>query len=150
MSRFYLFVGMCLISSPALGCSCTKPIMTLEEEIRRAFSSALTIVQAQAIAVKDEVVPAPKEAPPLLQKQRVTWQITRTWKGSYEPRSTIESVTDGFYGACGVAVKKGDVYVLYLHGSLPFFLSICSESKPLKDAAQEIVILDALSSGAGA
>jgi len=151
-ARFYLLVGMTLISTAALGCSCAKPVMTLEEEIRRAFGFAAAIVQAQAIGVKDEsgISATHKGPPPPVQKQRVTWQVTHAWKGSYEPSSTIESVTGGLYGGCGFTVKKGEVYILYLSGPMPFSLSTCGESKPLNEAAPEIIILDALANGAGA
>jgi hypothetical protein len=120
--------------------------MTLDEEIQSAFSSAAAVVKAEAIEVtEDEYVPTPNNPPPLSREQRVTWQVSRVWKGSYASNSLIKSVTEVQCCICGVAVKKGAVYVLFLDDQMPFWLSICSNSKPVEQAAPDMALLDRLS-----
>ena len=151
--RAWLFAGLTVLSNSALACSCTKPVNTLDEEIRIAFGLAAAVVQAEAVEVVGNGIdphtgkPEPNYFPGHV--EHVIWRISGVWKGSYEPGATFETVTKTECCTCGRAVQRGEVYLLYLGSRSPPALSICSSDKRLEDAAPDVVILNNLVHGAG-
>jgi len=144
--RVCLFAGLAALSSSALACSCTKPAITLEEEIGNAFRSATAVVQVEAVKVKGNGIDAHtgKETPTYFpgHVEHVIWRISRVWKGPYEPSATFETITETQCCTCGRAIKLGEVYLLYLGSRSPPALSFCSSDKRLEDAAPDVAILN--------
>ncbi len=84
-----------------------------------------------------------------IRHEEVQFDVLHTFKGA----KTDKVITQTYTGccACGLKVKQGETYLLYLWDSKPtsenevFSLSYCSRTKIVNNCAKELEILNQLS-----
>ena len=155
MKLYFCLMALVLAAcaNTAAACSCMLRSDKLEDQIQDPYGLAIAVIQAEAIEVKTSNYDAPSKAFPGRTERRneeqVTWRISRIWKGAYQASSTIETITSTACCMCGFSVRKGEAYILYLNGSAPFSLGICSPNKLLKEAHSDVEILSRLAANNG-
>lgn len=134
-----------LIPELAAACSCVPSSNDLAREVREALKDASVVVQAEAVNTLVEK----KDRHPYgrAEIQAVTWRVLTSWKGSYKTTDTLRTETGVQCCVCGLYVEKGERLILYLYGSEPFSVSICSIGGPGSDEKAQIKILNRLVKG---
>jgi hypothetical protein len=122
-----------LLAAPALACKCTLPaVADAREDARALFEGRVLAIEQQG----DD----PNSA---TGKQRVTLAVVRSWKG-LEHDEQIDVFTNGSSAACGYMFEKNTSYLIYAgehEGKLS--VSLCSRTRPLADAAEDLALLGA-------
>ena len=79
----------------------------------------------------------------------VIFEVKKAWKGVNE--KTISIFTSSQSAACGYGFKTGHTYLVYAHGNDEGRLatSICSRTRRLKDAREDLEELGAVKSEVG-
>lgn len=70
----------------------------------------------------------------------VTLRVNEVWKGPQ--RETIQVSTPSDEAACGYSFKEGQEYLVYAYGKEePFKDDLCSQTKPLSKASEDLALL---------
>jgi hypothetical protein len=68
---------------------------------------------------------------------RVTFEVSRVWKGAKTPTIVAETARDS--ASCGVSFSTGEEYLVYADGkSAALQVSLCSRTTLLRNAAQDL------------
>ena len=129
------FLGIFAIGAGVgLACTCVPPPAPAE-----ALGEAAAVFSGKVIQIKKH-----KPAEDIFGGVEVVFRVNRAWKGI--DKSTARVFTSSQSAACGYNFSKGETYMVYAagnsHGRLS--TSICSRTKRLKDARED---LDALGAG---
>jgi hypothetical protein len=138
MKRPHLWVlstvlaALALLSArPALACKCALP--SVEEG--RADASAL--FEGRVLSIEE------KSREGAMPVNHVKLAVVRSWKG-LDREEQVEVTTNTQSAACGYTFAKDTSYLVYAResdGQLD--VSLCSRTRPLADAAEDLAILGA-------
>lgn len=128
-------VAILMLAAPRdlAACSCVADIPLCE-----SFWAADVVFEGEVTAV--EQMPASKGVTDLFAQRRVQFAVTRVWRG--QPADSIDVMTGSGGGDCGYGFRKGRKYLVYAaehEGRLT--TNICSPTKPLDRAAQDLEYL---------
>lgn len=131
-----LTLGLCfglLHATPALACKCALPSFeAAREDASALFEGRVTAIEQQG-----------DDPGSVTGKQRVTLAVVRTWK-SLDRVERVEVFTNGSSAACGYMFAKDASYLVYARedeGKL--WVSLCSRTRPLSDATEDLTLLGA-------
>ena len=120
-----------LVSAPALACKCAVPTV----EAGRADATAL--FEGRVLRVAEETPEG------MMPYHRVTLAVVRSWKG-LEREEQVEAITNTQSAACGYPFTKDTSYLVYAKESEgKLHVSLCSRTKPMADAAEDLAVLGA-------
>jgi uncharacterized protein (TIGR03382 family) len=120
-----------LRATPAQACKCMLPTV----DAARQDSSA--IFEGRVLGVQEQ---AAENAMPV---HRVTLAVVRTWKG-LERDEQIDVFTNTQSASCGYTFAKETSYLVYARESEGrLHVSLCSRTRPLADASEDLVALGA-------
>jgi hypothetical protein len=122
-----------LLAAPALACKCMLPA------VADARADAKALFEGRVLAIEQQG-DDPNSA---TGKQRVTLAVVRSWKG-LEREEQVDVFTNGSSAACGYMFEKNTSYLVYAgehEGKLS--VSLCSRTRPLADAAEDLTVLGA-------
>ena len=117
----------------AIACSCALIGDDDVSEVTREMDASDVVVEAKAIMVKQ-----------LGDTQRVNWEILRSWKRPAGVNNAITTETVTVCCMCGLPVKSGQQYVLFLSRGGHYAISICRRNRTVDEAAGDIAILNKL------
>jgi hypothetical protein len=121
----------------AHACSCVSGI-TPEER----WQESDAVFSGEVVDVDENYAPGPS-GPHL---GPVTFDVEESWKGVTQDSVVVHGY--GYGPDCGIGFSVGDRYLVYAHrggevGEGPLETSICEGTKPLMDAATDLVTLGA-------
>lgn len=125
--------ALLLADRPALACSCIGGL-----PICQTFWETDVVFAGEVIDISRAETPAP---PPIMGNRLVRFRVERTWRGN--AFGTIEVRTGNGGGDCGYSFQRGSKYLVYarrFQGVLT--TSICSRTKPLADAAEDLAYFE--------
>ncbi len=135
MNRFIFSISFCAVvfifsTVEAFGCTC----MHLSRPIENEFKGRDAIFSGKVIrTVKTSQ-----------NNRQVTIRVENSWKGKVSKTVTIS--TSAFSSMCGYTFAKGKRYLIYAYGERnDLSTNICSRTKLLSDAEEDIEILNNLS-----
>lgn len=102
-------------------------------------------VQAVFAGTVRSITPTPR-APMVLENVRVEFEDTIAFRGVEGSTQTVFTASDG--AACGYAFKPGERYVVYAYRSKPgepLRTVICSRTRPIAEAAEDLLFFKNLS-----
>jgi|SRR5215216_4293539 len=119
----------------AHACSCVSGI-TPEESLQMSDA----VFSGEVVDVDENFTPGPS-GPHL---GPVTFDVEESWKGVSEEPVVVHGY--GYGPDCGIGFSVGDRYLVYAHrggelGDGPLETGICGGTKPLADAATDLVAL---------
>lgn len=120
----FVLLSLATISAePAHACSCILPVSPTEEFQRAGavFSGTVTSVSQPLRSTG---------------QKKVTFDVEQSWKDISSPTVTIETGIGG--GDCGFDFEKGKTYLVYTEGPDPRRANICSRTKELAAAAEDL------------
>jgi hypothetical protein len=121
------FLFAAAVATPAWSCSCIAPPppKTALEKSAAVFAGKVTAIERQGL------------------KYRVTFEISRTWKGTRGKTIDVTTATSG--AACGFGFKKGSSYLVYCYApdknaKKPVLLgtNICTRTKSHASAKADL------------
>jgi hypothetical protein len=130
-----IFIGTFTVGARvALACTCVPPPSPTE-----AREDAAAVFSGKVVQIKRH-----KPAEDIFGGVEVVFRVDRAWKGVN--KGTARVFTSSQSAACGYRFSKGHTYLVYASGNSRGRLStsICSRTKRLKDARED---LDALAAG---
>ena len=134
-------LGLLLAPRMAVACTCVE-----EADIQSSFDNALVVVAATAISASTQGTTAiPRTRGREVDAQTVEWEVDETWKGQYQPKQHFTTQTIVRCCVCGLSVRQGVTYILYLYKGTPVSVSGCSRSSELTDALRDVPELYRLS-----
>ena len=141
MQRLYvvLLIALAFFPSVSFGCSCLATRGGVEG-IKLAFLNADVVVQAEVIETSQRTIDSKTYG--RAEQQIAKWKVNRSWKGENQPGSNLETRTTVTCCLCGTSVKKGDIYLLYLSGQIPYELWSCGSNKPFDKAKEEVEVIN--------
>src|SRR5688572_27550768 len=127
-----LAVSLLLVTqSSSFACSCSPSPGPLES---LAFADTVfvgTVIGIEAASYPDGDFEMPY--------RRVTLRVSQTWKG---PVTFTKVVNTGLgSGDCGVEFWEGSSCLVYAYGSIEYWTSICSRTRHLSFAAEDLQAL---------
>lgn len=129
-----------LMANEVLACSCAR-VSGDKDAVERMFSFADEVFSVEV--VNTALVDSGRHP----ETQRAELRVLQSWKGSSQPGKVVTTLTVTACCACGLSLKPGEQWLMFVRGQEPFSLSDCS-SIPLSKAAQDISILDSLAKAA--
>jgi hypothetical protein len=129
-----LVLSVLLPTEALLACDCAPTKGPLEAGVRAGFDEASAVFSAEVVEVED--FQAGFE-----HFQATKLRVIESWKGAHSPGSTVRTVTITDCCLCGITVKRGQKFLVYVHGWQPYKLSDCSRTQALDDAGKEIEVL---------
>jgi len=75
----------------------------------------------------------------------VSLEVSSSWKGVVEEKITVTTNSDSLGSFCGFPFEEGQEYLIYGYKENegdPIFTSICTRTKRLEDAQEEIAALN--------
>jgi hypothetical protein len=139
--RLAFLVLTLAIARDADACQCAEP--------EGPPCQSLFQVQAVFVGTVRSVTPAPRVAP-LLENIRVEFEEALPFRGVEGSRQTVFTDSDG--PACGYPFRVGQRYVVYASrykGAGPLVTSTCSRTRPIAEAAEDLLFFTSLSSATG-
>lgn len=135
-------------SPAAMAYQCRQPRPAAEEMERATaiFSGIVTEIEDTGADNAGRVV----DGQPV--RYTVTFDVQRSWKGRQAHRVAVAVPTVGGsgYGFCDVALTRGESYLVYAYGEGTLATTIpsrgvgsCSRTRSLKQAAEDVSVLDA-------
>ncbi|MDK2123735.1 hypothetical protein [Parachitinimonas caeni] len=124
---------LCSMPMLSYACSCADRPADLVAAVQEGIVASSAVVEAEVIALKTEK-----------NWQKITWKVSRNWKGPHAANSYIETRTQIGCCACGKTVEQVPRYLLYLHGGQPYFITTCSMSASFPTAAVQVRVLEDL------
>ena len=141
--RIVLAVLAFAASFSAFACSCVE-YRTPEEAVVHAWNSATAVVAAEAFELTEKIEPTERRDAYV---QRTQWRVTQYWKGPHALGTVLSTEANVRCCLCGERVAVGEVHLLYLSGTDPYPLSMCSVGGPIEESRDQTPILDRLSNG---
>jgi hypothetical protein len=96
------------------------------------------------------VMPVPR-VPTAMENVRVEFEDTIAFRGVEGPTQTVMTSAPGV-GACAYPFKRGERYVVYAYRTKPgepLSTTICSRTRPIADAAEDLLFFQSLSNATG-
>ena len=118
-----------------LACSCVPPPPPAE-----ALEASSAVFAGIVLDVEDHSIIEPTAV--TFGDRVVTFRVLRYWKGV--DSRIVQVTTSGSGASCGYPFQEGRNYLVYAHGESDLVVSLCSRTRRLKDARED---LDALGPG---
>jgi hypothetical protein len=137
MRSFKLLLVFCVFmlfgAESSLACTCA-PSQSASQELERATA----VFSGKVVEIKRH-----KQRSNLFGSVEVKFKVNKVWKGVDE--KTISIFTSSQSAACGYGFRAGRTYLVYAHGNEEGRLttSICSRTRRLKDAREDLQELGA-------
>jgi hypothetical protein len=137
MRSFKFFLVACILLlvgvKSSLACTCAPP-QSASQELQRATA----VFSGKVVEIKKH-----KQSSDLFAGVEVVFAVEKVWKGVDEARVSV--FTSSQSSACGYGFKEGRTYLVYAHGNADRRLatSICSRTRRLKDAREDLEELGA-------
>jgi hypothetical protein len=127
------FVFILVGAKSSFACTCVPP-QSASQELKRATA----VFSGKVVEIKRH-----KQPSNLFGTVEVIFEVKKVWKGVDETRVSV--FTSSQSSACGYGFKEGRTYLVYAHGSAEERLatSICSRTRRLKDAREDLEELGA-------
>jgi hypothetical protein len=123
----FAFLAIAVATSPAWSCKCALP-----PPPKQALAQSAAVFQAKVVKIEKGA-----------RQFEVTFEITRTWKGTQGKSVTVVTASSG--AACGCGFKAGTSYLVYCHQSRkdgkptgPLRASLCSRTRLLASAQEDL------------
>jgi hypothetical protein len=147
-ARIAIALCSAMLATSAFACSCGIATGDLEHDVPVFFnaSSAVVVAEVREASSSTNI----NEEGIGLQEQSVKWEVEVSFKGPHRPGHIVSTKTDTTCCNCGMSVKVGKVYLLYLQDEQPYSLSECNLSNELKYLVPHIPILYRLQATEGA
>jgi len=147
MLKTIFFMIFILVSMDALACSCAGQPDDLNVAVKKAYASASSVVLAEVEAITpSKTLEKIGEKQYELKSEITHFSEIRSWKGEHGKRFYTKIVTACCM--CGISFKKGEKYLLYLHGPHKegfYSTSHCTRTTNKKRAEDDIQILNKIS-----
>jgi len=126
-------LGIWLYQAPhSIACSCIPP-----DPVDREFHKASAVFEGRVTDIGQNF--AFWRTPP---NTRISFEVARVWKGPTNRTITVQSSPNS--ASCGYEFTIGEEYLVYTHGEQPLNVTLCSLTKSLADAQNDISQLNAL------
>lgn len=139
----FVLLSLLIIASPGdlAACSCVADIPLCE-----SVWAADVVFEGEVTAVHQ--MPVSKEVGGLFGGRRAQFAVTRMWRGL--AADSIDVMTGSGGGDCGYSFRRGRSYLVYAaEHSGRLWTNICSPTKPLERAAQDIEYLTSATTSDG-
>lgn len=124
-----VFIGLLSIIS-ATACSCGFPRdMSTEEQVAASFNSSSAVFSGKVISFEST----------WSGKMKATFEVETIWKGEIGKKVKVTTGRGG--GDCGFEFKVGEEYLVYAYGEDDLSANICSRTKGLNRADDDISFL---------
>lgn len=129
-----LFVFLMFGSNTILACSCL-PAKSAAQELKQSTA----VFSGKVVKIKRH-----KQADNIFASVEVVFSIQKVWKGV--KKKTVSVFTSSNSAACGYSFRENQTYLVYANGNDEGKLStsICSRTKRLKDAREDLKELGAV------
>ncbi len=141
MRSFKAFLGVCVFLfgvEATLACSCAPP-QSASQELKRATA----VFAGKVFEIKRQEREKGKKHPgDQFREVEVRFDVSRVWKGI--DKDTAVVFTSSHSASCGYRFSKDKTYIVYAYANKDGKLEtgICSRTKPLDEAEDEIRELD--------
>ena len=138
--RVAFVVLMLAFARDANACQCMQPGPSCESFFQAPVVFAGTV----------RSVTQTPQVPQVMENIRVEFDEAIPLRGSQGTTQTV--FTSAGFGSCGYDFKPGERYVVYAYRSKPgepLRTSICSRTRPIAEAAEDLQFFESLSSAAG-
>lgn len=114
-------------SSTVFACSCVPPGSPNEEleKYTAVFSGQVLSINRAGYAYKSSY--------------KVNFAVEKAWKGVSEKNVVVSTATEG--SICGFNFKEGERYIVYANGENSLSTSICSRTRSLATAQDDLSVL---------
>ena len=109
---------------PAVGCKCAPP-----PPPQKALTGATAVFSGKVLKIE-------RAAP---QRYSVTFKVGAIYKGVKTTKVDVATATNS--AACGVNFTVGKSYLVYCYGKDDLATNICTRTKPLKQAKEDLKAL---------
>ncbi|MFQ5731150.1 MAG: hypothetical protein ACE5KM_04245 [Planctomycetaceae bacterium] len=123
----FAFLAVAVNASPTWSCSCIAP-----PPPKTALAKSAAVFLAKVVDIERGK-----------RQYEVTFEISRTWKGTRGKNVTVHTALSG--AACGYGFKKGKSYLVYCYQAKkdgkpigPMRTNICTRTKPLERAKADL------------
>ena len=136
MRSFKLFLIACIFLlvgvKSSFACTCAPP-QSASQELKRATA----VFSGKVVAIKRH-----KQSSDLFARVEVVFEVKKVWKGVDEAKVSV--FTSSQSSACGYSFREGRTYLVYAEGDAQqrLMTSICSRTRRLKDAREDLEELD--------
>jgi len=127
MTRLFILPSTLLalvftVNHTAFACSCVPP-----PEPKKALEGSVAVFSGKVTKVEIDEKKFRKE---------VTIEVQTVWKGAEKKTLVVGTASQG--SLCGYSFKKGESYLLYCYGKKSLSTNICSRTKLLSKAGDDI------------
>lgn len=141
--KVFMAAVVLLISlESAFACSCARP-----ESPVKSLEQATAVFAGKVVKIKRERTehrPQSKKTPTnMFSRVEVHFEVEQIWKGLEKKTAVV--YTTAHSAACGYHFQKDEIYIVYAHvnGKDQLHTTICSRTKPLADAEEDLEELGA-------
>ena len=132
--RFFLLFSSFFFSQPAWPCSCEPPPPPVE-----------ALEQADVVFVGTVTSKELRETEPQWLVYFVSLEVSSSWKGLVKEEMVVTTNSDSLGSFCGYFFEEGQDYLIYGYEENegdPIFTGLCTRTKLLKDAQDEVAVLN--------